>query len=45
MMDGERNKSEIQITNEKVRSLEEQLNNMRNDYNRAQSDLQSARDE
>ena len=44
MLDEERAKSELALTSEKVRSLEDQLRSMRADYDQAQSDLGVSRD-
>lgn len=44
MLDEERLKSELSLTGEKVRGLEDQLRSMRADYEQAQTALSGSRD-
>ena len=44
MLDEERLKSELALTSEKVRGLEDQLRTMRADHEQAQTDLAGSRD-
>ena len=44
MLDEERLKSELALTSEKVRGLEDQLRNMRADHEQAQTALSGSRD-